>query len=137
VGTWVAIDTPEDPTYPEMLRIFGPGGSLVSIRPDGSSAGSWVPTGERSADLTFYAPLVPDPELGYIGFLIVRGDAVVSEDGQSFNGTWTVEYPAFDRWADKYLPDGQYGPGEVTGRRVNVEPMGTPVLPYPVPPPPE
>jgi hypothetical protein len=136
VGTWVADDTPEDLTDPEMLSVFGPGGSLVNTRPDyGTTAGSWLPTGDRSADLTFYAGLIPDPDIGYIGFLIIRGDVVVSEDGQSFQGTWTAQYPKVDPWGE--VPDGQLGPIEVTGRRVNVEPMGTPVGPWPPPSPPE
>ena len=135
VGTWVADNTPEDPTDALELSTFGPGGLVVNIRPDSSNAGSWVPTGERSADLTFYVPM-SDPEAGFLGFLIVRGDALVSEDGQSFTGTWTVEFPGAMVEAGG-LPAGQLGPGEVTARRVNVEPMGAPVAPWPLPPPPE
>lgn len=54
----------------------------------------------------------------------------LAEDGQSFAGTYTVEMPAGMAEA-MGVPVGQLGPGEVTGQRIVVEPMGTPVGPLP------
>ena len=107
---------------------------MVNIRPDSSNVGCWVPTGERTADLTFYVPMT-DPRAGYLGFLIVRGDAVVAGDGQTYTGAGTIEFPAAVVEATG-MPAGQLGPGEVTAVRVDVEPMGEPVAPWPLPAPP-
>jgi hypothetical protein len=35
------------------------------------------------------------------------------------------------------MPAGQLGPGQVVGKRINVELMGTPVAPWPLPSPPD
>ena len=54
----------------------------------------------------------------------------MAEDGQSFAGTYTIEFPAAMAEA-MGLPVGQQvGPGTVTGQRIAVEPMGEPV-PFP------
>jgi hypothetical protein len=135
VGTWIADSSPEDSTNAVELSVYGPGGTIVNIGPGGNTAGSWVPTGERTADTMIQNPM-SHPEGGSLGLIIVRGDAVVAEDGQSFTGTWTVEFPAAMVEAAG-MPAGQLGPGEVTAYRVNVEPMGEPVAPWPLPPPPE
>jgi hypothetical protein len=44
----------------------------------------------------------------------------VSDDGQSFTGEFTLEFTG------EGAPAGEYGPGHVTGTRINAEPMGTP-----------
>ena len=135
VGTWIADSSPEDPTNAVELSVYGPGGTIVNIGPEGNTAGSWVPTGERTADTMIQNPM-SDPEGGSLGLIIVRGDAVVAEDGQTFTGTWTVEFPgAMVEGAG--LPAGELGPGNVTAQRVAVEPMGEPVAPWPLPSPPE
>jgi len=135
VGVWVADSDPGDEIEGNELSIVDPDGSVVNVRPDASNAGVWAPTGERSADMTFYVPMT-DPEAGFVGFMLIRGDAVVSEDGQTFRGTWTIEFPSAVVAATG-MPAGQLGPGEVTGRRVNLESMGTPVAPWPLPAPAE
>ena len=135
VGVWVTDSDPDDQIEGVELSIVGPGGTMVNVRPDASNAGVWVPTGDRTADLTFFVPMT-DPEAGFLGFMIVRGDAVVAEDGQSFSGGWTIEFPPAMVDTDG-MPAGQLGPGEVVGQRVNIEPMGTPVAPWPLPPPPD
>ena len=61
-----------------------------------------------------------------LGFFTIRASIEVAEDGQSFAGTYTFEPPA--AFAEAMgAPAGQLGPGEVTGQRVAVEPMGEPV----------
>ena len=51
---------------------------------------------------------------------MIRAAGEVSEDGQSFTAEFTIEFTG------EGAPAGEYGPGHVTGTRINVEPMGTP-----------
>jgi hypothetical protein len=115
IGAWI-VDGTE-------VAVVAPG----SV--EGSAYGSWAATGERSADVTSLWPL-SDPEAGFIGFGILRASIEVAEDGQSFTGTYTMELPAGMAEA-MGVPVGQLGPGDVTGQRIAVEPMGTPVGPMP------
>ena len=65
-----------------------------------------------------------------VGYATIRASIEVAEDGQSFAGTYTIEFPAAMAEA-MGLPVGQQvGPGTVTGQRIAVEPMGEPV-PFP------
>lgn len=121
VGAWI-VDGNE-------VAVVAPGGIMTSGSVEGSAYGSWAATGDRSADVTSLWPL-SDPEAGFIGFGILRASIEVAEDGLSFTGTYTMELPAGMAEA-MGVPVGQLGPGEVTGQRIAVEPMGTPVGPLP------
>jgi hypothetical protein len=127
VGAWIIELSPgEEP--PELVTI-GPGGIIVNAGPEGAGYGAWAATGDRTADATFLFPLV-DPEAGFLGYATVRTSIEVAEDGQSFAGTYTFEVPP--ELAEAFgAPVGQLGPGEVTGQRIAVEPMGEPVAPIP------
>ena len=48
----------------------------------------------------------------------------MSEDGQSFTAEFTIELTG------EGAPPGEFGPGPVTGTRINVEPMGSLVVPW-------
>lgn len=129
IGTWLADRLPEVETNPPEVTVVGPGGTFISADPEGASYGSWVPTGERSADVTFLVPFT-DPEAGFVGYATVRASVEVAEDGQSFAGTYTFEPPA--AFAEAMgIPAGQLGPGNVTAQRIAVEPMGEPIGPLP------
>jgi hypothetical protein len=109
---------------------IAPGGIITIANLEGTGYGSWVATGERSTDATFLIPQ-RDPECGcFLGYATVRSSIEVADDGQSFAGTFTVEFPAGMAEA-MGAPVGQLGPGEVTGQRIAVEPMGEPVGPLP------
>ena len=127
IGAWIIDSSPEDPANPPELTLIAPGGIITNAAPDGAGYGSWTATGDRSADATFLFPL-NDPEAGFLGFYIIRTSIEVAEDGQSFAGTYTLEPPA-DMAEAMGAPVGQLGPGEVTGQRIAVEPMGEPVGP--------
>ncbi len=127
VGAWILDATPADATDPLELLTVAPGGIVVSASPQGTGYGSWAATGQSSADATFLIPLY-DPEGGFGGYLTARTSIEVAEDGQSFAGTYTVELPAGMAEA-LGAPLGQLGPGDVTGQRIAVEPMGEPVGP--------
>ena len=129
VGVWLTDGSPEDTTDPLDLLTVAPGGSATIALPDGTAYGPWAATGERSVDATFLIPQ-SDPEAGLVGYATIRTSIEVAEDGQSFAGTYTIEFPAGMAEA-MGLPVGQQvGPGTVTGQRIAVEPMGESV-PFP------
>ena len=130
IGAWAIDPTPEDTTDPLELLTVAPGGIITIASPDGTGYGAWTATGERSSDATFLIPQ-RDPECGcFVGYATVRTSTEVAEDGQSFAGTYTIEPPAAMAEA-MGIPVGQLGPGDVTGQRIAVEPMGEPVGPLP------
>jgi hypothetical protein len=130
VGAWLIDASPDDTTDPLELTTIAPGGIITVAAPDGTGYGSWAATGERSLDATFLSPQ-QDPECGcLVGYGTIRTSVEVAADGQSFAGTYTIEFPAAMAEA-MGLPLGQQvGPGTVTGQRITVEPMGEPV-PFP------
>jgi hypothetical protein len=130
IGAWILDGSPEDTADPLELTTVSPGGIITNAGPDGTGYGSWAATGERSADATFLFPLY-DPACGCaVGYGTIRASIEVAEDGQSFMGTYTVEFPASMAEA-LGAPAGQLGPGTVTGERIAVEQMGEPVGPLP------
>jgi hypothetical protein len=129
VGSWVTDAAPGDATDPDGLTVFLPGGVVIDLEQGAVGAGTWSSTGEYTADVTIRSP-ANDPEAGFMGFLTIRGSVEVSEDGQTFTGTYTLEFPAGLSEA-LGLEAGEVGPGDVTGQRVALEPMGAPVGPIP------
>lgn len=126
VGTWLIEPTTAEP--PELF-FASADGIAASTSAEGTGYGSWVATGDRTADATVWFPLV-DPEAGFLGMATMRASVEASADGQSFAGTYTVEPPAAMAEAMGW-PVGELGPGDVSGVRVMVEPMGEPVAPMP------
>jgi 2-iminobutanoate/2-iminopropanoate deaminase len=130
VGAWLVDPSPQDSTDPLELLTVAPGGIITYASPDGTGYGSWAATGERNLDATFLLPQ-RDPACGcLVGYATVRTSTEVAEDGQSFAGSYTLEPPAGMAMA-MGAPLGQLGPGEVTGQRIAVEPVGEPVGPLP------
>jgi hypothetical protein len=126
VGTWLIEPSTGEP--PELF-FAGADGIAASTSAEGTGFGSWTATGERTAEATIRFPMV-DPQAGFLGMATMRASVEVSEDGQSFAGTYTAELPAAMAEA-MGLPVGELGPGDVSGVRVVVEPMGEPVAPMP------
>ena len=115
---------------PLELTTIAPGGIITVAAPDGTGYGSWAATGERSADATFLSPQ-QDPECGcLLGYGTIRTSIEVAEDGQSFTGTYTIEFPGAMAETMGLAAGQQVGPGTVTGQRITVDPMGEPV-PFP------
>jgi hypothetical protein len=129
IGAWTVDATPQDAADPPGLVTIAPGGIITDVDPEWTAYGSWVPTGDRTADATFLFPFV-DPEAGLVGYGTIRTSIEVAEDGQTFAATYTIEPPSGVAEA-LGLPVGKYGPGEVNGQRIAVEPMGEPVGPIP------
>ena len=129
VGAWILDPTPDDPSDAVNLVTFNAEGTLVSAGFEGTAMGSWEPTGERTADVTFRG-LTVDPQAGFIGLVTIRASGEVAADGQTFTATYTVEPPAA-MMEMLGVPEGQLGPGEVTAQRIDVERMGETVGPIP------
>jgi hypothetical protein len=129
VGVWLTDGSPDDSTNPLDLTTIAPGGIATIALPDGTGYGPWAATGERSADATFLISQ-RDPEAGFVGYATIRTSIEVAEDGQSFAGTYTIEFPAAMAEAMGLTVGQQVGPGTVTGQRIAVEPMGE-AVPFP------
>jgi hypothetical protein len=114
VGAWI-LTVEEFPEDPPSLLAFHADGTFHEANADGTTGiGSWEATGPSSMNLTF---LELDEE-GSAGMIRAAGE--VSEDGQTFTAEFSIEFTG------EGAPAGEYGPGHVTGTRINVEPMGTP-----------
>jgi hypothetical protein len=126
VGTWI-VDTnvadEQDP--PALLTIGGDGTIRLTDCCNAPAAGAWAPSSTRTADATLLLPWFDED--GFMGFNVVRADVVVSADGATLTGTYTMDIPSRDG-----STSGQLGPVSASGRRVAVEPMGTPVAPLPI-----
>jgi hypothetical protein len=119
VGTWALSDTtdPENPST--FVAAFSSDGTFVQVEEGETGVGVWEPTGPTSAALTF-SDTDPPEEGG--GTFTIRATIEVAPDGQSLTADYTVEVSGVEG-----VPTGEFGPGQVTGTRVVVEPMGTPV----------
>jgi hypothetical protein len=124
VGSWTIDVGDGDPSLE--FAVFTPGGIMFDASVDELAVGSWSPSGDRSIDFTFLAR-APQP---MTGAFTVRGSVEVAEDDLSFAGTYSFESSA-DLAETTGMPAGELGPGEVTGQRISVEPMGEPVGPMP------
>ena len=133
VGSWSIDPEVEDPDNTPEFTVLSPDGTVVTVNPEsGPSVGSWTASGDQTADLSMLAPAV-DPEAGFLGLITIRASITVADYGQTFAGTYTLEFPAGPEGV--FPPPGEYGPAEVTGERIKVELMGEPVGPWPLPPP--
>ena len=113
VGAWI-LTFDDFPDEPADVVAFHSDGTFQQASADGTSGiGSWEATGPTSINLTFV-------EVDEEGSAVIRVAAEVSEDGQSFTAEYTLELTG------EGAPSGEYGPGHVTGTRINVEPMGSP-----------
>jgi hypothetical protein len=132
VGSWLVVDpTITDPAENvPSLGAVAADGSYVESHPDvGVGVGAWVPTGERTADLTIVFRAA-DEAGNFEGLVTGRGTIEVNEAGTAWDGTYSVEAVA---------PDGAVlfsVQGQSHGTRIEVEPMGamsTPAVGTPTP----
>jgi hypothetical protein len=122
VGTWIVdTNTADDTNAPSTVE-FHADGTYLEVDVDGVSAGAWEPAGPQTATLTFVFRGTDESGAPTSG--TVRADVEVAADGQSLTATYTVEFAGPDG-----TPTGQLGPGEASGTRLKVEPMGSPVAP--------
>jgi hypothetical protein len=117
VGAWIIVDAsgPEGDTF---LASFSSDGVYQQSDPEGDGYGAWEPTGPTSAALTLV--FLETEEQGG-GMTTIRATIEVGADGQTLTADFTIES------SGEGAPPGEFGPGSVTGTRIAVEPMGTPV----------
>jgi hypothetical protein len=123
VGTWVLNTNADDPTTPPTLASFSADGIYTQVDAEGAvGIGAWQATGPNTADMTFHE--LGSEDGNFAGTATIRAAIEVAADGQSLTATFTAEFTLPDG-----MESGEYGPGNVTGTKVVVEPMGTPVGP--------
>ena len=135
VGTWLTDEYPDDPDNPHGVTSVAAAGTIHYWSVNGPGIGTWRPTGERSFEhLTLWPQELP--EIGFAGYITIRMAGEVDEDGQTATGTWTIEFPAGPEGV--FPPPGvEFGPAGFVSTRVNAEPQGEPVGPWPPLPPTE
>jgi hypothetical protein len=116
VGAWAVDTNADDPTNPSSRVIFSSDGMLFQVDLSGVAIGAWEPTGERTGALTLTFQTA-DAD-GAVSTSTVRATVETTEDGQSWNAGFTVEYIGHDG-----VSSGQLGPVTATGTRIVVEPM--------------
>ncbi len=111
VGTWLltSVDFPDDLPF---TGAFLSDGIYIEVDTGNVSIGVWEATGPDTVAMSYTAT---DEEGSYT----VR--TTITVDGDNFSADYTLEF------VGEGAPSGEYGPGQVTGTRVVVEPMGTPV----------
>jgi hypothetical protein len=127
VGAWSVDSEADNPDNPDEVVFFHGDGTLINVAPseDGQGQevilGVWRSSGERTADVTFR--FTETGEEGETVTFTIRSSLEVAEDSNSFTGQYTLELSG--------IPgvEGEYGPETVTGTRLAVEPMGSPVAP--------
>ncbi len=126
IGAWIVDNNTRDDRSPANVVTFGAEGNVLDSNPGGTGAGSWEATGPSSATVTLVSYYLAD-ESGAISSTIIRADVVLSDDGQSFTSTYTLEVIEPDGTSS-----GQLGPVDAAGTRLVAQPMGSPVAPLPV-----
>jgi hypothetical protein len=127
VGGWSIDSEAENPDNPSETALFHDDGTVVNVAPGEAGAGQevilgvWRSTGERTADVTFSN--TETGEEGETFTFTIRASLEVAEDGNTFTGQYTFELSGMPG------AEGEYGPETVTGTRLPVEAMGTPVAP--------
>ena len=111
VGTWALNDVGplEDEGF---TGAFLAEGVYVEVDTGNVSIGVWEATGPATAAMSYTST---DEE----GSATVR--ASITVDGDTLTAEYTLEF------VGEGAPSGEYGPGQVTGTRVVVEPIGAPV----------
>lgn len=120
VGAWVLTRDAEVDS-PPVLGAFSSDGIYHQVAVDGVGGyGTWEATGDSSAALTFVQQFA-DETGSLVRSATIRATIEVNPDGLGFTGEYTVEM------SGEGTPPGEFGLGTVTGARITVEPIGTPV----------
>ena len=118
VGTWFIAEA-QEPDDPFMVIFSSDGAAIQHDDSGGVSFGVWEATGPATANATFHTRFEED---GYKEIVIMRAAFEVAPDGLTLTGAYTAQVEMTE-----VEGVGELGPGSVTGTRMLVEPMGTPV----------
>ncbi len=120
VGAWLLSDVGDTEEIASLV-VFTSDGVYQQADYDGTvGVGSWEATGPTTAAMTFVQQY-PGDDGAFGGSSTIRAVIEVAPDGQTFAAEYTLEL------AGEGMPAGEFGPGEVTAKRIEVEPLGTPV----------
>lgn len=122
IGVWLVDTDTDDGENPPSSIVFHADGTYLQVDVDGTAVGVWEMTGDRSGAATF--AFHGRDDAGVVSSTIVRAAVDVTEDGQGFTASYTVDFSAPDGTSS-----GELGPGTAAGTRMTVDPMGTPVGP--------
>jgi hypothetical protein len=111
VGTWTFIDV-SDPESAPFTGAFLPDGVYVEVDTGDVAIGVWEATGPDTVAMSHTSW---DDE----GSITVR--ASITVDGDKVSAEYTLQF------VGDVAPSGEYGPGQMTGFRAVVSPMGTPI----------
>ncbi len=117
VGAWQLERDEAAPGSPPAVALFFADGAYVEFDADPASSdgvGTWRPTGERTAEVTFVS-IMAGQDAAPAGLATVRAAVEVAADDQNLGAAYTVQFGGGD----------EHGPGSVVGRRIAAEPMGT------------
>lgn len=117
-GSWAVASDPGDTDYSPRLAILSADGGAFFVSGEMlTGVGSWEPTGETTAAVTFVVVTNGPAQV------VIRAGIEVAPDGESFAGTFTNEF-VFDPAGGG--TSGEIGPGTLTGTRLAAEAPGTP-----------
>lgn len=120
VGAWLMTDESDPEGASTFLSSFSSDGIYHQADPDGAvGIGAWEATGANTAALTFMQQFADD-EGNNEGSITVRASIEVAPDGQMLTADFTIQFDG------EGAPEGEFGPGTVSGTRITVEPVGTP-----------
>ena len=121
-GSWTVASDPGDTEYsPRLMILSADGGAIFVSGEKLTGIGSWEPTSETTAAVTFV--VVTDGPAQ----IVIRSSLEVAPDGQAFTGTFTNEF-VFDPAGGG--TSGEIGPGTISGTRLAAEGPGTPAMSF-------
>jgi hypothetical protein len=126
VGAWRWDNDLANPDTHISYGVFHDDGTYLEVTTGaGTAVGSWLPTGERTADVTnVFQDISEDPSIIEVGTSTIQLAAEVDESGIITLASFTADVQTLD---GTILFQG--GPYDARGTRVEVEPMvpfGTP-----------
>lgn len=121
-GSWMVESDPGDTEYsPRMMILSADGGAIFVSGYMMTGVGSWEPTSETTAAVTFTV-VTNGPAL-----VTIRAAIETAPDGGAFTGTFTNEF-VFDPAGGG--TSGEIGPGTIGGTRLAVEAPGRPAMSF-------
>lgn len=128
IGTWIVNSDAPDPTTPLVLVTFSADGTYIQVNSDGHAGlGVWRADGAETATMTALGTGL-SPQTMPQAMTTVRAEIAIDPGNDLFTMVYTVQFVAPGDGASS----GQLGPATAQGRRIGVEPLGTPDAPLEV-----
>lgn len=128
IGTWIVSIDPRDPTTPLVLVTFSADGTYIQVNNAGQAGlGVWTADSAETATMTALGSDL-SPQTMPQAITTVRAEIAIDPGTDLFTMIYTVQFDAPGDGASS----GQLGPATAQGRRLVVEPLGTPDAPLEV-----